>query len=464
MTEQRPTAESLRAKLLGWLLPPLLLVMLVSSVVTYALALEFAHSAYDSGLYDTAQSLAARVRVSPEGTELRLPDTVRETLESDPYDTVYLSVVKPGGEVVGGHHELPPPKAMPTRAEPVHYYDTNVGSVRVRAAALGVFLHNQSPAALILVGETLVKRSRLANEVLITVLIAQALLIVLAAALVWLGIRRGLAPLQRVANAVTRRSMSDLRTVNDKDAPEEVRSLIGAINDLMARLSVALSAQQRFIADAAHQVRTPLAGIIAQSERAMREQDPRAVQAALHQLNGASKRAVRLFNQLLTLARAEPAATGTARHARVDLAQLARQACADWVPHALARGTDLGYAGEEKPAVIEGDEFLLSELLNNLIDNAIRYGRQGGNVTVTLDVSDGVVLAVEDDGPGVPPEEARLIFERFHRMPNSAPGGCGLGLAIVREIAQVHGARAEVVPTSPAGGATFRILFPRIVQ
>jgi two-component system sensor histidine kinase TctE len=236
------------------------------------------------------------------------------------------------------------------------------------------------------------------------------------------------------------------------------------MNDLLARLGTAISTQQRFIADAAHQLRTPIAGLKTQTELALRESQPGNVHDILRQLLTATEQSTRLVNQLLSLARAEPGARREHPIERLDLARLARDTTTEWVPRALVRHLDLGYDSEGGTAWIEGDSFLVRDMLGNLLDNAIRYTQHGGQVTVRVtEGMDAVVLTVEDNGPGIPEQERERVFERFYRVLGTGTEGCGLGLAIVREIALSHRAKVTLAAGAGAGGqgTVARVAFPR---
>jgi two-component system sensor histidine kinase TctE len=247
----------------------------------------------------------------------------------------------------------------------------------------------------------------------------------------------------------------------DDKVPTEVRPLTHAINDLMQRLGQTLSVQHRFIADAAHQLRTPIAGLKVQIERALLSKDMDDIRPALAQLQTSAERIAHLSNQLLTLARAEPGASDVVRFTDIDLNLMARETGMLWVPRALERNIDLGFVESDRPARIRGDLLLLQELVSNLIDNAVRYGRDGGTITVTVTARPAPQLSIEDDGPGIPASERDKVFERFHRLPGSPGGGSGLGLAIVREIAHAHNASIELGSPDAGTGTRIRVTFPR---
>jgi two-component system sensor histidine kinase TctE len=360
---------------------------------------------------------------------------------------------------VAGENALPLPNGFAAERRQLAYYDASVRGVAVRAVAMALGGPDGAGTATVIAAETLRRRVGIQHRLLALVLLPQLALIAAACAIIWFGITRGLRPLRELTQAVAQRGWNDLTALDSGRTPREVRPLAEAINGLMRRLSSAREGQQRFIANAAHQLRTPLAGLIAQTEVALAEGEPQAHRAALQQLRAASRRAVRLVNQLLTLARSEPGNEPGVRFGPVDLAQLAERVTMDWVPEAIACNADLGYASDCETAITEGDELLLGEMLSNLIDNALRYGRRPGTVTVSLTSRPQLEISVQDDGPGIPEEELERVFERFHRVPGSPHSGAGLGLAIVREIAQSHGATVQARRVSAAGGAIVVVTF-----
>ena len=463
---QPPERATLRHQLLISLLAPIVLVTLISAVVTYYYAFNFATLAYDYSLFDSALDISRQTRLSEGRMRVDLPSAALDMLESDTHDSIFYMVNDAKGAFVTGHRGLPLPAEEAPPGKPL-YYDGIYRGNPVRLAALHAAVTG-APAdqpVLILVGETLNKRRTLANEVLLGMLLPELLLIALVGALVWFGIERGLRPLATLQQEISNRSHRDLSPLPEQNAPGEVRALIRAMNDLLARLSSALSAQQRFIADAAHQLRTPLAGIKTQAELALRQKEIDDVHHTLLQLNTATGQTTHLVNQLLSLARAEPGAVRAQAVQRLDLNALARDATTEWVPRALERDIDLGYdatADGTARTIIEGDTLFLKEMLGNLLDNAVRYTQRGGRVTVRVAAeNDQVLLAVEDNGPGIPADERERVFERFHRVLGSGAEGCGLGLAIVREIAQSHNAQARMAAGAHGAGTLATVAFPR---
>jgi two-component system sensor histidine kinase TctE len=245
------------------------------------------------------------------------------------------------------------------------------------------------------------------------------------------------------------RRPDDLSPINEREAPQEIAPLVAAMNDLLARQAANVQAQRRFVADAAHQMKTPLAGLRTQAELALRNASPEDMQASLRQLITSSERTTRLVNQLLALARAEDPARSRAGFVEVDMQAVARDQTLSWVAEAMHRKLDLGLESDELPLLVEGNPLLLAELLNNLIDNALRYTPAGGTVTVRLyGEADQVMLEVDDSGPGIPEAERLRVFDRFYRILGTTADGSGLGLAIVREIALRHGGSVTIAGNS----------------
>jgi two-component system sensor histidine kinase TctE len=276
--------------------------------------------------------------------------------------------------------------------------------------------------------------------------------------IVWAGVRAGLAPLALLRRQVEGRAANDLAPIKLDDAPPEVRSLAQAMNTLLAEVSRNVVAQKRFISDAAHQLRTPLAGLKSQAELALRDATDPTLVARLKRVHEGAARSAHLVNQLLTLARAEPESAVLQDRVAVDMRRLAREVTVEMVPRALQANVDLGFDEPDDdaapglaPAPVRGIALLLREAVANLIDNAIRYAGAGAAITVRVHSEHGrVVLEVEDNGPGVPASEHEHVFERFVRATHDGTG-CGLGLAIVREIVERHAGKVRLLPVQPQG-------------
>ncbi|GMV03396.1 MAG: sensor histidine kinase N-terminal domain-containing protein [Burkholderiaceae bacterium] len=443
--------RSLFGEILDWMFAPLLLLWPLSVAVTFLVARSLADVPFDRSLADRTLVLlehvkAAAVAQAPEP----LAVTATHLLQGDEDGRAYFQIIDTDGTLIAGDPDLPRPRLydFPEVAQ-VKLRNAIMHSAEFRVAY--AYLLKPSPAGgpsgrwmLVQVGETLERRSRLANEIIKGVIFPQFLILPLALGLVWFGLSRGLAPLKSLQHQIRARRPDDLSPIDPRGAPEEIAPLVDAFNDLLARQALSLGAQKRFIADAAHQMKTPLAGLRTQAELAMRESDPKQLQRSLMQLVRSAARTARLVSQLLSLARTENLHDAAAMEA-LDLRRLVRALAPEWADEALTRRIDFGIEDDEAAATISGQPILLRELVANLIDNALRYTPERGIVTVrTFTDADEIVLQVEDDGTGIPAIERDMVFERFYRMPGAPGDGSGLGLSIVREIAAQHGARVEI--------------------
>lgn len=448
-------ARSLRAHLLRRLLPPITALLALGAVIAWYQSLEPAAGAYDQALVEVGLSLGTYVRAGEAGYRFELPGAVEQALRRDRFDTLYYRVLGPGGEHIAGEASLPAPPDAAQAGEDLARYDASFRGQRVRAVS--VETPCGAAACRVLVAETLVKRSRLMREVLFSSLFPELLIAAATLVIVWFGVKRGLGPLARLSEEIKARSAGDLRPIDAAGAPEETRPLVSALNGLLEELASASRRQQRFLADAAHQLRTPLAGLQAHTEIALAEPLPEGCRAQIEQVHQATMRTARLANQLLALARAEPGARGAS--APVDLKALVGIEADEWVRQARGRDIDLGF--ELEPCTVPGDAFLLREALANLVHNAIEYSHRGGRVTVRTGRRAGRSFAeVEDDGPGIAAHERGRVTGRFYRVPGTPGTGSGLGLAIVHEIVVGHGATLEIGEAAGAGGCRVGITFP----
>jgi two-component system sensor histidine kinase TctE len=448
--------------LLLWVSAPLLALWVMSTMIDHDVATGFVNLNYDRALLDTALDLGRNVREINNQLYLDLPQPVIEMLISGEQGRFYYRANGPVGEYITGDPDLPDPPAE-AGEDRVTYYDAVYRNESIRAVALRVPVRPGSGkgAISVQVAEKTSPRTDFARQLMLRMMVPQGILVILAALTVWLGVGLGLRALTSVRTEIENRSHVDLSPIRETNTPYEVRPLVRAMNDLLSRLSAALAAQQRFIADAAHQLRTPVAALKTQAELAVRQVRDGEAQATLQQLHTAADHAARLVNQLLTLARAEPGSHRSVMRERVNLAALARETTGEWVPRSLNRGIDLGFDDTSTDATISADPFLVRELLNNLIDNAINYTPAGGHITVRVTTDDDKPsLEVEDNGCGIHEDEREQVFERFYRSAGGSPEGCGLGLAIVREIAQGHGATATILSGANHRGTRVVIAFP----
>jgi two-component system sensor histidine kinase TctE len=429
-------------------------VLALGAVVAYYPTIEPATEAYDQALVDVGVSLGAYIRSTGSGYRFDLPPAVEQVLRRDRADTLYYRVISPGGQEIGGDESLPAPPPEFATSEGLVSYDAWLRGAPVRVVSVEAPCGRST--CTVLVAETTAKRSRLAREILIGSLFPELLIAAATLVIVWFGVKRGLAPLARLSEEIKARSPVDLRPI-EAEGPEETRPLVAALNGLLNEVAQASRSQQRFLADAAHQLRTPLAGLQAHTELALAQALPEPCRAQIEQVHESTIRTARLANQLLALARAEPGARGEA--VELDLKAIAGAEAEAWVRGALARDIDFGF--ELEPAPVRGDAFLLREALANLVHNALQYTPPGGHITVRTGRRGGQsFVEVEDDGPGIPAGERARVLERFYRLPGTPGTGSGLGLAIVRDIAAGHGA-ALVLSDGPSGcGCRVAITFP----
>ena len=465
--------HSLFGEILDWMLAPLLLLWPMSIAITYLVAKSIANQPFDHALEDSVTVLAQQVKQVDGKVVARLPGSARDFLRADDVDSVYFQVTDPDGGVVDGDRELPQPSPDDAdRSGRVHFRNESLHGMPVRVAYAWINLAPlldpkvDPPLALVQVAETLDKRAQLANEIIKGVILPQFIILPVILALVWFALSRGLSPLAQLQERIRARPPDDLSPIDSRQVPEEISPLVGSLNDMLERLSQTIDMQKRFIADAAHQMKTPLAGMRMQSELALRQVDPDEIHRSLEQLAKSSESATRLVNQLLALARAENQPHAGLAALPLDLSLLARDVVQDWVQASFTHKIDLGYEAPDGAVDIAGNAMMLRELLSNLIDNALCYTPAGGSVTVRVRSDAGqALLEVEDTGPGIAPGERPRVFERFYRILGSNAPGSGLGLAIVREIAQQHGADIQIFnnPRSTQKkfpGSLFRLTFP----
>jgi len=454
----RNKQRSLKTEILLRLAVPLIFFISLESVLSYFVTLHHADIAYDRWMLDSARSLAQEIKVRKGKVVVELPPAALEIFKWDETDKTYFKIISEDQGMLAGDKFVPEPFDVETNwMRPVLFDDEMYGEP-VRVVSMQITVAGTSEKVFVHVAETLNKRRNMMLDILLADLVPQLALVLLAGIYLVVGVRRGLQPLHTLANEIAKRSPRDLRPIPEQHVFLEVRALTDTINDLLERLGHAIAAQQRFIANAAHQLRTPLAGLKLQVERALREPDLPAMKPALIQIQGSADRMSHLTTQLLVLAKSEPI-NGDFELRPIDLCKLAKETCMDWVPKALQRHMELSFEGSKRSVYVRGDEVLLRELLANLLDNAICYGRDRGNITVQVESYPSPRLSVEDDGPGIPEAEIDKVFERFYRIPGTFGDGCGLGLPIVKEIADLHKAQLELSRVSAAGGTRIGLVF-----
>ena len=454
---------SLRRELTRRLITALVSVGVIGGIATYLMAYRYANTTYDHELLESAEILGDQLSMHGGRMTLDLPPAARAVLVNDDNDTIRYRVTDlVTHRAVDGNGDIGPHLDAPTQPDHPIYRDSHLGPHRFRIVALRVDLPPDHHPALIEVGETVHKRGLLIRDIVVGTLILLLCMVTASLVLVRRGIRRTLQPLQLLEIEASRRTSQNLAPLDPKLAPQEVRHLIDAINRMMARLNDAIEAQRRFVSNAAHQLRTPLAGLRLQAELARKAGGNGPSAELIDEIEHNATRTSHIIEQLLTLSRAEAGAGDFGQ--TLDLGELARRTTERFVPRALDQQADLGFDGPDHPQWVLGNAVLLEELLANLIDNALRYG--GDLITVAVSPqSSQPELSIADNGPGIPTEARGAVFQRFYRSDSartdsSQPGGAGLGLAIVQEIAERHGATIWL-EEGDTGGCVFRVRFPR---
>lgn len=451
---------TLQHKLLVNVLGSLFVLFIVETAVTSWTSVRFANLAHDRALHEISREVFMHVKQENGQLTMELSPASEKMLLADQDDRLYYRIVANNGALVGGNAALPQARTGNRNGAPV-FYDGDVDGEPVRLVSSQMVVEQASGHTTVTVqaAETLNKRKRLARDILSSVVIPQLLLIILATMAVYYGVARGLRSLTSLTSAVSSRSHLHLSPIETQGVLGEVRPLVDEVNYLMQRLSKTLEFQNRFIADAAHQLKTPVSGIKAQIELALRDNSLADMRHSVAHLSISAERLSRLVGQLLSLARSEPGAADHLVLQPLDMRALALDVTMEWVPRALDCNVDLGFDAAEEPVMIDGDAQRLRELISNLVDNAVRYSHDGGRVTVRVTGGDMHRLSISDDGPRIPVEERQRIFERFHRLLGTQISGSGLGLAIVSEIAALHNAKISLEEDADGVGNTFTIAF-----
>ncbi|MCG5074889.1 sensor histidine kinase [Paraburkholderia tagetis] len=468
-----PAATSLRRTLLRRLAAPLSLLALMSGLIAYWLAWQYTQHVVDRSLADLATAISKQIQIAGPEAPITVPP-LAQAMFSDPVEHLIYRI-SDGETEIAGDHDLPLRGDNVRRMHYAYVFETLYKGVSVRVAQVRVPQPKGNPIV-VEVGQPVHHRFRIAAEFLVAIMMPLLLLLLAGWAIVWRVVNQQLNPLTDLADSLNRQTHTSLEPVDETFVPVEIRPLTGALNALLGRLKTALDAQRKFIADAAHQLRTPLTAVKLHAEQAVNAREPQKVSDAVRELRAAADRAVRLSNQLLSLARAEPGEQA-ARFVDIDMAALAFETGAEWVPRALASHVDLGFQRlddpeNDTPLTVRGNPVLLHEVIANLLDNALKYlpaaRAEGGRITVTVTetLADGVPMAeivVEDNGRGVPPTQQADLFKRFFRgdgqTESGVDSGAGLGLAIVHDIMTLH--RGSVhYEDAPEGGARFIVRVP----
>jgi two-component system, OmpR family, sensor histidine kinase TctE len=452
MSRATESAISIRRRLLIFLLPPLVALMLAGIFVNYRAATLFVRSAYDQRLADAAVALSSRVSIADGAVHL---DPAQPAPRFELTGALHYSILGPAGRLLAGNPQLP---VAPSGTTNPSYTDAALGALELRVASYR--LPTTAGTVTVSVAEPTASRAGPGHFILASTWLIDFIQLDVTLLLVWIGVHFGLKPLLAVRREIEARSPRELRPLEVSAVPAEVRPLVDGLNLLFDMLREAARSQRNFVADTAHQLRTPIAGLLGHLELLMRDPAAAPLRERLAALHEGMNRLAHSANQLLALARADPAGTLVESFQTLELTGLVQRVVELNVDRAAAKGIDIG--ADAQPAAVSAGTRLLEDLLGNLVDNAINYTPSGGHVTVRSGVTgEGKpFLEVEDDGPGIPESERAAVRQRFYRMPGSQGRGCGLGLAIVEEIARLHAAALVIDAGAGGRGARLMVLFP----
>ncbi|KVR39667.1 sensor histidine kinase [Burkholderia ubonensis] len=471
-----PAVTSLRRSLLRRLAAPLSMLALMSGLIAYWLAWQYTQHVIDRSLADLATAISKQIQIAGPDAPFTVPP-LAQAMFSDPAEALIYRI-SDGEQELAGDPKLPLQGTNVRRMHYAYVFEAEYDNRAVRVAQVRVEEVDGGKPMVVEVAQPVRHRYRIAAEFLVAIMMPLLLLLLAGWGIVWRVVNQQLGPLTHLADSLNRQTHTSLEPVDETDVPLEIRPLTSAMNALLGRLKTALDAQRKFIADAAHQLRTPLTAVKLHAEQAAIARDPQQTFTAVRELRAAADRAVRLSNQLLSLARAEPGEQA-ARFVDVDLAAMAFETGAEWVPRALAAHVDLGFQRSDEPRdddqtlLVRGNPVLLREVIANLLDNALKYvplaRPHGARITVNvgramLDAgAPAAEIVVEDNGPGVPASQQADLFKRFFRgdaqSGSGVETGAGLGLAIVHDIIAMHGGSVSYAD-APEGGSRFVVKVP----
>lgn len=445
------------------------MLWLATTFSAYSFADRFANDAYDEIMLNSADSIVARILETEHGLVVDLPPAARAILEHNDMDRFFYKVVTVGGKQLSADADLPlPPEAASLPHWKPKFTNGHVNGLNMRLCVIKVPVKgSETDEAIVIVAETLNARNHFAKEITLSIVVPQLFFILLSAIAVSVGVSHALLPLKNLRDSLRNRSQYDLTPISEDDTPNEVQPLVVAINELMIKLAQDLDAQRRFVGNAAHQLRTPLAGL--KTYVALLKRKKQADTAdLLDQLDVGMDRLNKLVGGLLSLAKAEPSANRSTDMITVDVNSIAGDITKALATEADAKNVKLELIGSSESPKIQGDPNRLQDLVSNLIDNAIAYAPRESTVRVLVDCRQQQVrLVIEDDGPGIPPDERDKVFERFYRVLGSGVEGSGLGLSIVKEIAIMHDATVAIEGIEPTGTrfiVTFKRSYAQVVN
>ena len=455
---------SIRRQLLKWLLIPLLILLILDSSALYHFANKVERETFDHGLLSTATDINEFLEKFNKPKLTELDRNTKKALLSDAFDKVFYSVKDEFGQPLIGEDGIEYKKRLQgdfLTAHTIYYFsELNHEKIRVISMPATIKVSGKELNVYIQVAETLNKRKKIREQILAWILLPQFILLIAAGILLWIGIKRGLSPLWSVNDALAKRSYSDLEPIQLTNIPIEISRLVDSVNELMSKLNRTIHSQNRFLADAAHQLRTPLAGTRAQIELANQSTSLPDIKNRLQKISISTERLIHLINQLLILAKNQPEAIHQIDFEPIDLGNFVKVVASEFDLNLSEKNIALAYVGDDEKVIISGEKSGLHNLIFNLIDNAIRYTPYGGKVTLNVFVKENrACLVVEDNGLGITESELALVFERFYRGTQITEFGTGLGLAIVKEITALHKATITIESTHQKG-TKISVFFP----
>jgi two-component system sensor histidine kinase TctE len=446
--------SSISRRLIFWLTVPLMLMALCGSLVHYFNNVAPGVISSDRRLKDAANSLMTRVLVKDGAATLDGSADRKPPLPSA--DSIRFALRDTQGRLLAGDGQLPIVPMSNQTSQLLSMSQVDQRSLRT----LTTRFDTRAGVIFITVADVHAPSEPAVRYGFVSTLLWDFVQLDVTLVLVWIGIQLGLRPVRKLRDEIAQRSPLDLRPIVDSTVPREIAPVVVTLNRLFATLRTAAQSQQQFIANTAHQLRTPITGMQAQLDLLAAEPEAQPIKDRLGTLQEGIRQLSRAANQLLTLARADPAANIAIKNQSVDLGALAREVVAKFVDRALQEGIDLGVDVQADAAIV-ADPSLLDDLLSNLVDNALKYTPAGGSVTAVVGVRHGkAVLTVEDTGPGIPEAERQRVRQRFYRMPNSPGHGSGLGLAIVDEIAHLYSASVSIGSGAGGRGTQVSVQFP----
>jgi len=427
---------------------------------------------FDRDLAETAKSVGLIFKKSSEKKLHDIDENSISLLLTEPHDKMFYSIRDDQGRLLFGNPDVAYRKAEdldPTDPDDFNVYFDTIKNEGVRVVSIPIEhpINKVKKQFFIQVAETRNQRTEIQRQIIFWIVIPQLILLISALILVRFAVKRGLSPILYLNEKIITRSYRDLKPIDINNVPLEVDRLVTSLNNLMSELDNAIKSENRFVNDAAHQLRTPLAGILAQIQLAQESKNKDEIHNRLEQISQSSKRLIHIINQLLSLSKTQPEAAHSSNFQKMDLVNLTKKTMEDLFPLADLKKIDLGYEGPLKEALIEGDEKKLYDLIHNLVENAIKYTPSSGKVNVSIENKNNkICLIVEDTGKGIPKDDQQNIFKRFYRGDNVSQAGddagAGIGLAIVKEIANMHEATIEIDSRNEKSGTRFYVYFEPI--